>query len=294
MRRGDFSAAWAESDVIARRRGGPPPQHGPLHLRSVWDGTPLAGRDASVLCYHGLGDTIQFSRYLPMLAAVARSTTVYAQASMLGLLRTLDAPIRLEPLPANGSVPRCLEGEVPVELMELPWVFRSTVETIPGCPYLQAEPSRIEDRRRPRVGIVWRAGSWHPERSLPFTQLLPLLQQAQGSVYSLQLDYRRDEWHPRLLHLPRHEDPAIAARHVRALDLVISVDTMILHLAGALGVRAWALLHHAPDWRWMDGRTDSPWYPTMTLFRQERAGEWGEVMGRVCAELGDMHAAQTR
>jgi hypothetical protein len=280
-RRGDFEEAWRQSDRIRARttnRGDPSV---PRHAQQIWDGTPFEGRRVLVRCYHGLGDTIQFARYLPALCAIARGVTVWTQPKLVPLIQTVCGSLTV--LPLHDGAPG-VDYDVDVEIMELAHAFRTTIETIPSnVPYLR--PSGAADgHAASSVGIAWRAGDWNPRRSIDFARLTPLFDDTRLDVrwHSLQFDARMDEQHPWLYTSTTEEMHlhAIAAR-MQTMALVISIDSMPAHLAGALGVPVWTLLPHDADWRWLEQRTDSPWYPTMRLFRQSRPGEWGDVLGRV-------------
>jgi hypothetical protein len=235
-------------------------------VRGLWDGTPLAGRRVVIRCNRGLGDTLQFARY----AAMLDRAVIKPQRSLIPLIRTMGVPI--------GE-----RGDVEIEVTELPHAMRTTLDTIPRTvPYIHVDPIALPQDERLRVGIVWRSGWWDRRRDIPRAQLVRALRGAK--LYSL-----------------RREDagtPLQTARLMRALDLVVTVDTMAAHLAGALGVNVWTLLHSDPDWRWLEHRDDSPWYPTMRLFRQRRAGDWSEVLERVQAALttsrGAAHGVRAR
>ncbi len=199
------------------------------------------------------------------------------------LLGTIDGIDQL--LPLHDGVPDC-EYDVDVEVMELPFVFRTTIETIPtSVPYLRlSTPRRLLDARL-AVGLVWRSGDWDTRRSIPF-HLLKNLNRIEGlSLYILQRDAKRFGWEPGFGKLAVGATTMADARLIQSLDLVISVDTMVAHLAGAMGVPVWTLLAEPADWRWMNGRVDSPWYPTMRLFRQQTPGRWNDVIERVECEL---------
>jgi hypothetical protein len=277
MRRGDMTAAWDVSDRILRERAGVPCWHLPRHLQYVWNGEPVAGRHVLVRCYHGLGDTIQFVRFLPQLQSLARTVTLWTQPRLIPLLRHaagIDAMLPLH----DGEVG--VDYDVDVEIMELPHVLRTTIETLPArVPYLSIDPAPLPGRR-PAIGLVWRAGDWAEHRSIPFAELAP--------ITTLDANWFVLQGGPGLEERPRDFGTLAGttvivelARVMRSLDLVITVDTMAAHLAGALGVPVWTLLHADADWRWMTGRSDSPWYPTMRLFRQERPGDWPPVIARV-------------
>ena len=281
-RSGDFEGAWCVSDRIRQRRRGHRDWTMPRHFQHVWDGSSLVDRRVLVRCYHGLGDTIQFIRYAPLLKAVARQVIVWAQPALLPLLRSAHGIDRL--LPLHDGAP-AIEYDVDIEIMELPYAFRTTLSAVPcDVPYLAAVPLAL-GARRPRVGIAWRAGEWDTRRSLDFSLVRTLLEETHVCWYGLQLQCGADEHHA-ALHQLDTRGLLRTARAIGAMDLVISIDSMPAHLAGALGVPVWTLLPHHADWRWLSGRCDSPWYPTMRLFRQPRPGEWSAVIDDVREALG--------
>ncbi|MDQ6671110.1 MAG: ADP-heptose--LPS heptosyltransferase [Chloroflexota bacterium] len=278
MRRGDFAAAWQISDaILARRREAGRCWHLPRHEQWVWDGSPLVGRRVLVRCYHGLGDTLQFARFLPQLAQSARELTVWVQPVLMPLLQRMSAPLNL--LPLHDGDPQ-VEYDVDIEIMELAHALHTTIETLPSeVPYftVPAEPRRCSAFS---VGVVAQAGDWDARRSVP-SQLMARLAEIPGiRTYNLQLGCG----------VPGAEDIStpdvltLAARML-GLDLVVTADTMTAHLAGALALPTWTLLVADADWRWMSGRDDSPWYPTMRLFRQPSAGDWQSVMSRLSAAV---------
>lgn len=283
MRRGDFAAAWAVGDAVLRARAGRPCWHLPRHEQYVWTGEALAGRRVLVRCYHGLGDTIQFVRYVPMLARVAREVLVWAQPALVPLVRQIAGVTRV--LPLHDGTPD-VDYEVDVEVMELPHVFRTTLATIPtDVPYLHVAPAARPRDDRLAVGLVWAAGDWDPRRSIPVELLTPLARIPGVTLHVLQRGAARTRWPDGVGIRSGSDDVVEAARVIRALDLVVTVDSMPAHLAGALGVPVWTLLQYDADWRWMVDREDSPWYPTMRLVRQRRPGEWAPVVRRVAGEL---------
>jgi hypothetical protein len=282
MLRGDYASAWEVSDRILRARGAELTWHLPRHLQSVWTGEPLDGRRVLVRCYHGLGDTIQFIRYAPLVREIASELTVWAQPALLPLLASMRGIDRVLPL-HDGSPDS--DYDVDVEVMELPHVFRTTRDTIPSdVPYLHVSPlaRRTDDFA---VGIAWGAGDWDERRSVPF-ELFEALGDVQGvSLRVLQRGPHRAEWREGFSTLEKERNAYEQAQFMRSLDLVISVDSMPAHLAGALGVPVWTLLHSEPDWRWMSHGDRTPWYPTMRLFRQPTRGDWTSVMARLAHEL---------
>jgi hypothetical protein len=282
MLRGEYAAAWSVSDRILSARGDAPTWHLPRHLQPVWKGEPLDGRRVLVRCYHGLGDTLQFIRYAPLVSKIAAELTVWAQLELLSLLATVKGIDRL--LPLNDGAPE-VDYDVDVELMELPHVFRTTLESVPNeVPYVHVPPvSHQADGFA--VGIAWAAGDWDARRSVPCELLEPLGELPGVSLHVLQRGPHRADWRRGFDALARERDAYEQAQFMRSLDLVISVDSMPAHLAGALGVPVWTLLQQEPDWRWMSQGERTVWYPTMRLFRQLRPGDWEPVLARVVLEL---------
>jgi hypothetical protein len=285
MRRGEFDRAWRNSDILLRQHlAAPPDAHDvPRHQQVVWNGASLHGKRVLVRCYHGLGDTIQFIRYVPLLKTIAAHVTVWAQPSLITLLSTACGIDRIISL--HDGTPDC-DYDVDVEVMELPYVFRTTVETIPArIPYLHVDASALGNCKM-KVGLVWRGGDWDPRRDVPFDLLTRLAEIQEISFYVLQQETAAWEDHQSFKTiLPPNADALTTARVMRALDLVVSIDSMPAHLAGALGIRTWTLLQKDADWRWMSDRRDSPWYPTMRLFRQQQPGDWETVVAQVKTEL---------
>lgn len=285
MQRGDFAGAWSISDeLLPRHLAGPPEAHDvPRHQQVVWNGVSLQDKRVLVRCYHGLGDTIQFIRYIPLLKTLAAQVTVWAQPSLIPLLSTACGIDHFIPL--HDGTPDC-DYDADVEVMELPYVFRTTMETIPAqVPYLHVDAFSLDDCKM-KVGLVWRGGEWDPRRDVPFDLFTQLAEIQEISFYVLQQEVTGLEHHESFKTiLPPGADALTTARIMRALDLIISVDSMPAHLAGALGIRTWILLQRDADWRWMSDRSDSPWYPTMRLFRQQQPRDWQPVVAQVKREL---------
>ena len=292
MLEGDFARAWTVCDAVIRHRQGRSCTDLPYHLQWVWDGTPLEHRNVLVRCYHGLGDTLQFIRFVPQLADAAQSVIVEAQPALLPILRSLPGVASLYTL--GGTVP---PYHIAIESMEMPHALRITLGDLPGSiPYLTLPaPGRIGTPpdwtpSSLRVGIVWAAGDWRRERSVSPRLLLPLI----GLPFDLVcLQLSRGRCDPDANGLLAACVAAVSenatiietATLIGNLDLVVTVDTMVAHLAGALGCPVWVLLDADADWRWMRRRADSPWYPTMRLFRQMQPGVWGPVIEQLMAEL---------
>ena len=289
VRGGDFAGAWQISDAILRARAGRTCFHLPRHQQWVWKGDPLEGKRVLIRCYHGLGDTVQFVRYAPLVRALAKEVTLWAQPALVELLRGAAGVDRVLPLHDGGEVGADYDADL--EIMELPHLFRSTLATIPAeVPYLRVPPGGDTlppvARAGCHVGVVWRAGDWDAARSVPAALLAASLADVPGvTLHALQRGPALAEWRAEFGPASGVDDVLGTARRMNALDLIVSVDSFPAHLAGALGRPVWTLLHTNPDWRWLDRRDDSPWYPTMRLFRQERPGEWAPVLARVAAEL---------
>jgi hypothetical protein len=282
MRRGEFAMAWKVSDALLRERRDDQ-ELLPRWQQSVWNGSAVEGKRVLVRCYHGLGDTIQFIRYAALLKKIAAEVIVWVQPSLIPLLRSVEGIDRM--LPLHDGTPE-VEYDVDLELSELPYLFRTTLESIPAqVPYIFVEPALVARDERLRVGLIWQSGDWDERRSIPFS-LIERLGQVPGIEWHiLQREPHAAGWDGRLGIITGGDNPLDDARIMRALDLVISVDTMTAHLAGALGVNTWTLLPYDPDWRWMLHRRDSPWYPTMRLFRQPSPDHWDLVLDEVIRKL---------
>ena len=249
----------------------------------------------------GLGDTLQFVRYAPMVAARGARVILQVQKPLVGLLggvRGVDQVVaRGDPLPAFDL--RCA-------LASLPLACKTRVDTIPTeIPYLPVPPDHVEKWRarlpasgRLKVGLHWAGNAKYAkddQRSILLSPLLPLLAASDATFFSLQNELREGDREllqatPDIQHLGDDITPfEDAAAVVSLMDLIIASDTAIVHLAGALGKPVWVPLPFVPDWRWLRDREDSPWYPTVRLFRQPSAGDWTSVVERVGRELSSWH-----
>ena len=284
---GDYE--WRDRCAMVPRRQFPQPR---------WDGGDLQGRRILLFWEQGFGDAIMFARYVPMVAARGGKAILEVQKPLARLLAGLDGATQVV---ADGSVLPDFDVQCP--LVSLAGVFGTEVDTIPArVPYLHADErdriawrSRLGERRGLRVGLVWSANpNAHTAgmRCIKAKLLRPLWNVPGVTFYSLQLG----EAATQVSDLPAGvvdlapylADFADTAAAMCELDLVISIDTAGAHLAGALARPTWTLLPHVADWRWLLGRDDSPWYPTMRLFRQQRAGDWAGVVDRVTAALAEL------
>ncbi len=284
MLRGQWGNAWAASDRIEARRQA----SGIADEQRFWNGDPLTGKRVMLRCLHGFGDALQFIRYVPRLRRQAASVCVEAHPEVVSLLRACDGVEQI--VTWSPPPPRAPEWDAQVEAMELAWIFRATPATAPATfPYLHASRltpnpatvslvERMRDcrsRGRMQYGVSWRSSNWNPLRTVP----LPELARALASTgncdgYSLQQDGSAELADVAALHLENIEAPfAELAVRIASLDVVITVDGVLAHLAGALGKPVLLLLPFAADWRWGLAAT-TPWYPRARLFRQRTPGDW--------------------
>jgi len=244
----------------------------------------------------GLGDIIQFCRYLAQVKTLGAEIIFEVPESLIPLVSTMRCPMTVV---AKGCPLPQFDAYCPV--MSLPYVLKTTMETIPAeIPYLFAEESRVSKWQQRlgtngklRVGLVWSGSAAHKNdknRSIRLEELLPLMD-CRAEWHSLQKEYRQHDipvlnQNPQIhQHQDHLEDFADTAALIECLDLVISVDTSVVHVAGAIGKQIWTLLPYCPDYRWMLDRDDSPWYPTAKLYRQSKDEDWQSVVHQVLLAL---------
>ncbi|MGD0816433.1 MAG: tetratricopeptide repeat protein [Verrucomicrobiota bacterium] len=293
---GDFLRGWAEYEWRWKRPDAPAIQ--PKFKQPAWDGQDIRGRAILLYAEQGAGDAIHFIRYIPLLAERGARVLLVCPAALQSLARHVKGLDQVlgpgDPLPPFDTH---------AALMSLPHLFKTTLENVPATvPYLpipsaDAFPLSAKPAGVLKVGLIWAGGENYRKnriRSAPLDQFLPLLRLPGIRFFSLQCGPRAAD----LRKLPadvqiedlgtRVRDFSDTAAVVGQMDLVISVCTSTLHLAGALARPVWGVLAFAPCWRWMLGRPDSPWYPTMTLFRQPKPGDWPGVIAQVEAALRDL------
>jgi len=292
---GDFETGWPEyswrrleDDPVFKVRNYKPP---------FWDGEDLTGKTIFVYPEQGLGDIIQFVRYLPMLRQRGGRVAFDIPLPMTRLMWDLDG---IDVSLKDGDTLPPFDCHIP--LLELPRLYGTTLDTIPAAKaYLHADKDLVEAwgerlgaKAGLRVGLVWGGSTGHlndRNRSIDPELFRPLVEAPGVAAYSLQVG--RDGDAGRVFGgavtdlAPHLEDFAETAAAIAHMDLVISVDTAVVHLAGALGTMVWTLLPFNPDWRWMRGRDDSPWYPSMRLFRQVKRAHWEGVIERVSRALAE-------
>lgn len=262
----------------------------------LWDGAPLAGKTILLWAEQGLGDTIQFVRYAPLVKVRGGTVILECQPELVRLLENVPGVDRV--IAAGDPLP---DFDTHLPLLSLPRVFGTELESIPEPAPLRPRSATAPSRSRPgrlKVGLVWAGNRAHgndANRSLSLAQLAPLAGVPGVEFLSLQKGPPAAEIlaPPQGLEIAdlseQLNDFADTARAIEGLDLVISADTAVAHLAGAMGKPVWVLLPFAPDWRWLLGREDSPWYPTMRLFRHPRRGDWTSTVESAAAALKAWH-----
>lgn len=256
----------------------------------MWMGEPLEDKTIFVHNEQGVGDAIQFARYIPMLVAKGAKVILGVDRSLISILSGIQGVTVVSPDEQS------FQFDFHCPLLSLPLGFGTTLETIPNKPYLPQPvlsgrwDKILTPKTKPRVGIAWSGSTIHPNdhnRSIPLDTFMGALEGVDATFVSLQKDVRpRDsdilKSHREILDL-REELASFTetSELIAELDLVISVDTSVAHLVGALQRPVWILLPYVPDWRWLLNRDDSPWYPTARLFRQTESRDWKAVLNRV-------------
>jgi tetratricopeptide (TPR) repeat protein len=267
--------------------------------RPLWLGKEnLEGKTIVLWAEQGYGDTLQFLRYVPLVARMAGKTVLRVAPCLQTLAKSLDCRVSV-----IASVEALPDHDFNCPLMSLPLAFGTRLESIPAdIPYLSAEPALVEkwkDRLgvapRPRIGLAWAGNRREPvnrTRDMSLEMFAPLMN-LDADVISLQKEVGDDDG-PALASMAKIaplgqelRNFADTAALIENLDLVLSVDTAVAHLAGALGKPVWIMLRYSGEWRWLLGRQDSPWYPTAKLFRQKTPGDWASLIGELVLELGD-------
>lgn len=289
LRLGDFRGGWADYEARFQLND---PNHPRLQTtQPLWQGEDLAHRRLLVYAEQGLGDTWQFLRYLPVLKQRQATLIVQVQPALLSFFKTQSQLGVTEWMAVGDSLPLF---DYHVGLMSLPQRLQTEVDCIPPTGYLQVKPPARSSFPKTdsslRVGLVWAGNPQHKNdhhRSLPLSVLAPLLENTGVAFYSLQhgpagQDIQRLEGRDRLVDLgPRLQSWEDSAQLLTELDLLITVDTSVAHLSGSLGRPTWILLPFVADFRWLVDRTDSPWYPSVRLFRQPQPQDWTSVIAAV-------------
>jgi tetratricopeptide (TPR) repeat protein len=298
---GDFARGWKEYEwrwkykTMARAMRN--------FVQPQWGGEPISGKTILLHSEQGLGDAIQFCRYVPLVAELGTRVVLEVDSRLHELMSSLDGAAQV--VSAGDALP---EFDLHCPLLSLPRAFNTVLATVPAqAPYLHASAERLAKwsaRLGPktglRVGLIWSGNRAHHRdqaRSIEFSTLMPLLD-VPATFFSLQKDVRPADaaalaGRQEIIQLAgEFADFSDTAAAMAQLDLIISVDTSTVHLAGALGRPVWILLPYLPDWRWLLDRDTSPWYPTARLFRQDVTRRWEGVIPRVQAALSELIAAQ--
>jgi hypothetical protein len=295
--RGQFEEGWQGYEWRSKCRSFPRRSFD----RPTWDGTPLAGRTILLHAEQGLGDVLQFIRYAAPVKDRGGIVLVECPAALRELLGRTPGIDRL--IAQGESLPWF---DVQASLMSLGRILRTSLATIPAnVPYVFPDPEAADRRRQElagdaglKVGICWQGNPNYPgdrQRSFPLDQLAPLARVPGVRLFSLQKGHGREQIRALagrfdVTDLGQHLDETAGAfvdtaAVLKSLDLVIAPNTAIAHLAGAMGVPAWVALPDSLEWRWMVGREDSPWYPTIRLFRRTAGQGWDEVFERMASQL---------
>jgi Flp pilus assembly protein TadD len=293
LQSGDFEPGWAEYEWRLQCK-----EYAiPSFAQAMWDGSPLDGQTILIYGDHGLGDTLQFIRFAPLVEDRGGRVVVAVRKPLARIVSSCPGVKMV--IPEGAPLP---DFAVYIPAMSLPRIFGTTLATIPAeIPYLAADADLVSHwgheigrDNRFRIGIAWQGNpgySQDRQRSFALTQFEPVARLEGVRLYSLQKDFGADQIVAAASRFAvidpgsRFTDFMDAAAAIKNLDLVIAADTSIVHLAGALGSPVWTALPFDADWRWLRDRDDSPWYPTMRLFRQCRPGAWEDVFKRIADEL---------
>jgi Tfp pilus assembly protein PilF len=298
LAQGDMASGWIEYEwrnLTEAGRG-----QLPKITSAPWNGMRIPAGRILLVGDQGYGDTIQFARYIPMVAERCQEVILGCSVEMLSLLKRIPgvahAHHRWNEIPGHAAYCR---------LSTLPYLFQTSMTSIPSeVPYLHADPARVTawaerlaaqlPQGVTRIGLAWSGRPTHPNdrrRSVSLSRLLPIANAGKCAFVSLQkpvppADIEVMSQFPGLVdHSAALADFEETAALIANLDMVITVDTSVGHLTGALGKPAWVMLSKASDWRWLTDREDSPWYPTLRLFRQPKSGEWDTVISEVARAL---------
>jgi hypothetical protein len=312
LQNGDFESGFAESEWRWKT-----PRFTPFECPlPLWDGNDISGKTILVHTEQGMGDAMQFIRYLPLVAERCRHTIVVCPPDVMPLFQGVAGIGEI-----RGTGTQALDSfDVYVLLLSLPHVLKTRIDSVPAnVPYLEAPGERDALSWRTgegadsvavfneavdefRVGFAWAGSPTHNDdrnRSCALADFFDLLRTPTIAFYSLQKQVSAVD-RAQLAALgvrdlsPHLKDFGDMAAAMDQLDLVTSVDTSVVHLAGALAIPVWTLLSYCPDWRWMLEREDSPWYPTMRLFRQQQAKEWSPFFSLVAGALEELRLRRQR
>jgi hypothetical protein len=304
--RGDYQAAWDDYDYRFARRGATVPEF----REPRWQGQPLAGRTIVLWCEQGLGDIVQMIRYAPLLAERGATVLVECPPAIVPLLSSVAGIDRFVDTRSEQ-----VKFDYYIPLLNLPSALGTRIDTIPAdVPYLSVERAQIDQWRRKlaaydgfKVGIAWQGNPGYTgdrHRSIPLAEFAPLAAVPGVRLVSLQKGYGSEQLPPLaerlgIVDLGATLDEGTGAfvetaAAILNLDLVVTSDTSLAHVAGALAAPAWLALQLSPNWRWGCQGNSTPWYPTMRLFRQSTLGDWPGVFERMAVAIRELVAAGDR
>ena len=295
LQTGDYSKGWKKFEVRKDRIKSCKRLFNKPELKSE----SVNGRKILIHCEQGLGDTIQFSRYLKILKKRGAYVIFECKPRLFEIFKGFDGIDELILEQSNRE--KSIEYEYHISLLSLPLYFKTSLETIPsGVPYIKANPDKVNEwgiivknEKFINIGIAWSGAEANvsgKDRSCKLDDFAPLFSLKGIKLFSLQKNIHNSEMisagYPVVNFERIDSEPFLdTAAIIENLDIVISIDTSIAHLAGALGKPVWTLLPYYSDWRWLLNIENSPWYPTMRLFRQSEPGQWSEVFSKVLIEL---------
>lgn len=287
---GEMEQAWRESDTIRAR--------GSRDRQRFWDGSDPTGKRVMVRSLHGFGDAVQNLRFLPALRDRAERVVLEVAPELLELAR--HAAGADEVITWGQQAPAVEPAyDMQVEITELPYLLRCDGQRLAAetrylrlPDYLRREADEeMSGDARPKVGVAWSSSRWDTTRSIPFEAFRAILTTDDVAFWSLQTAVDNEPWRKLSggrrwpVRLAGEGSAGQTAGYITRMDLVVTVDTFVAHMAGALGRPVWLLLKYDADWRWGLDRSDTPWYPSMRLFRQRERGQWQPVLDEIRKEL---------
>jgi len=299
LRRGDLENGFRENEWRMKKPGLCQKYYHSIFKKQLWQGERFPGKRLLIHSEQGSGDIIQFARYIPMIKKRDEQVVFSTSKELMRLFAKL--PGIDEIVEQSDIALRNLSFDLVIPILSLPYIFRTNINSIPQpIPYIEPESNNVDKWKQRivqnghlKVGIAWAAKMTDlhsQERSCGLLALAPLLQCKNIDFYSLQkgegaMQLLRSSQDAIIDYTDSLHDFADTAALIANLDLVITVDTSVAHLAAAMGKRVWMMLRFISDWRWLIEREDSPWYPSMRLFRQTAIGDWAGVIDRIAEEL---------
>lgn len=287
---GEYNQGWKEYEYRFKKKS---PSDSRVFNKPKWDGSSLEGKKILIVSEQGLGDDIQFIRYIPLVKEKGSYVIFECKKELRRLLKDFSGIDEF----IEKDMVNNIDFDFYIHLMSLPRIFNTSIDNIPNkIPYLKADYEIIKkfqdkfDSKDFKIGIVWAGNPKHENdknRSTTYEKFKSLKDIPGVKIFSLQKGAASNQLNDDLVIDLKEEivDFADTAAIIEKLDLIISVDTSVAHLAGAMGKNIWTLISYKPDWRWLLNRNDSPWYPGMRLFRQKKPGEWEPLFNKIKIEI---------